>query len=391
MMIFGAKGKDYVLNHFLPNNISVNVMEKPGDKIFFLKRSYLRVSDGLVVMPGSHCAPCHMQFHMQSLFVKGWIGLNPLRIQHACLRARLEKTLFVEKWTPTLSVIADIRLPAKALARPTTFSSMVWEWAIGPMVSMLLLQGQSTAKHWLSSAAVEAGQVRCTSQGGSSMSHQVAERKEFLNDQLVLVPASDGSGMGKPSTYEKVHRSLRSKTKCPGSPLKKVPETRATLYVVCWDCGCCWGWNYLGHSEVHAAAENNCHSCPVWRSGPRNHISSYIVNRLPAIFSEMALVATHVAALLCRFAPFSFALEIHWLAFWPPFNSVNLHCNCFLTIVMTWRNTIPFISVAPYPSARLFLEHGCVSCQLLTPGPNEFSITRGWSEEGLPTWGWRPV
>ena len=29
-------------------------MEKPGDKIFLLKRSYLRVSDGLVVMPGSY-------------------------------------------------------------------------------------------------------------------------------------------------------------------------------------------------------------------------------------------------------------------------------------------------------------------------------------------------
>ena len=32
-------------------NISIN---KPGDKIFLLKRSYLRVSDGLVVMPGSY-------------------------------------------------------------------------------------------------------------------------------------------------------------------------------------------------------------------------------------------------------------------------------------------------------------------------------------------------
>ena len=35
-------------------NISINIMEKPGDKIFLLKRSYLRVSDGLVVMPGSY-------------------------------------------------------------------------------------------------------------------------------------------------------------------------------------------------------------------------------------------------------------------------------------------------------------------------------------------------
>ena len=57
MMIFG--GKDYMLNHFLPKvkekfNISVNIMEKPGDKISFLKRSYWRVSDGLVVMPGSY-------------------------------------------------------------------------------------------------------------------------------------------------------------------------------------------------------------------------------------------------------------------------------------------------------------------------------------------------
>ena len=57
MMIFG--GRDYVMNHFLPKvkekfNISVNVMEKPGDKIYFFKRSYLRVSDGLVVMPGSY-------------------------------------------------------------------------------------------------------------------------------------------------------------------------------------------------------------------------------------------------------------------------------------------------------------------------------------------------
>ena len=57
VMIFG--GKDYVLNHFLPKvkemlNISVNIVEKPGDKISFLMRSYLRVSDGLVVMPGSY-------------------------------------------------------------------------------------------------------------------------------------------------------------------------------------------------------------------------------------------------------------------------------------------------------------------------------------------------
>ena len=33
-------------------DISINIMEKPADKIFLLKRSYLRVSDGLVVMPG---------------------------------------------------------------------------------------------------------------------------------------------------------------------------------------------------------------------------------------------------------------------------------------------------------------------------------------------------
>jgi hypothetical protein len=48
-----------VLNHFLPKvkekfNISINIMEKPGDKISFLKRSFLRVSDGLVVMPGNY-------------------------------------------------------------------------------------------------------------------------------------------------------------------------------------------------------------------------------------------------------------------------------------------------------------------------------------------------
>ena len=35
-------------------DISINIMEKPADKIFLLKRSYLRVSDGLVVMPGSY-------------------------------------------------------------------------------------------------------------------------------------------------------------------------------------------------------------------------------------------------------------------------------------------------------------------------------------------------
>ena len=48
-----------MLNHFLPKvkekfNISINIMEKPGDKISFLKRSYLRVSDGLVVVPGNY-------------------------------------------------------------------------------------------------------------------------------------------------------------------------------------------------------------------------------------------------------------------------------------------------------------------------------------------------
>eukprot|EP00435_Cladocopium_sp_Y103_P046400 s823_g13.t1 len=57
MMILGSKG--YLMNQFFPKvkekfSTSMKIMENSGDKVSFLKRSYLRVADGLVVVPGNY-------------------------------------------------------------------------------------------------------------------------------------------------------------------------------------------------------------------------------------------------------------------------------------------------------------------------------------------------